>query len=186
MGTFILAALGVALALASLLWQAISWLLSGSRVSVEIARTLSDPEGDKSSIIGASTDAKTLAFLRNEGFTEPRIMIRVFNRGRGPSEIEQVGIVGPTGDGLVGIFDPPLPCRIDGETSMHWHIDVSAVERWAHALAALRATAAPEMVEIRAQVTLGTGKEIKSKSTLIFPDDLIALRSPFIKKGPGP
>jgi hypothetical protein len=143
----ILAATGVVLALGSLLWQVVEWLLSGSRITVEPARVG----------IAATVPGSTEVI----GFT-------VRNRGRSGTTVEMWGLLLPDGRVMVfwtkptGWSNPELPHSLASGTGATWTIPLEWVRQ-----AAREETVSP--VEVRPQVTLGTGKKKAARRATPIP-----------------
>jgi hypothetical protein len=152
-GALIVGAIGVVLAVGSLLWQAWTFLRSGSRVRVE-AR-----DGFRRAGIGAvATIAKTAsaeeaAHLRDQGFTERVLAVHVSNAGRGSTSVVSVDLVFNDGGSVASAAqDPPLPFRLEGESEQAWYMEAQLAQRYAAAMQIERPT-------VRAEVRLGGRKK---------------------------
>ena len=79
--TIVLASLGVVLALASLAWQARTFIVTGSRISVEIRPGLMG----FGSVVTLSSEgtADQLGYMHSQGYTDPVFAVQVNNTGRG-------------------------------------------------------------------------------------------------------
>jgi hypothetical protein len=108
--TTILATVGVVLAVASLVWQAWTFRLSGSRVSVRLRSGMRDL-ANTAAVTGPdhmSTDQELR--LRTQGFTHPVLAVEVKNSGRSPTSVQSVSIQFANGAVYTeSHFDPALP-----------------------------------------------------------------------------
>jgi hypothetical protein len=134
LATTILAALGIGLALLSLAWQAWSFLLSGSRVTVEVRSGLRSATGALT--IPGTANATALEQVRAQGFHEPALAVEVNNAGRGPTSIVRLDLHFGKGAAVSNtVFDPPLPFRLDGESEQTWLFDAQLARAYAQTLA---------------------------------------------------
>ncbi len=81
--TLVVAILGVVLAVASLVWQAATFVLSGSRVGLTLRRGLirRDGAGTVALALGPlEPSADRYAMLREQGFSEEVVIVEVRNR----------------------------------------------------------------------------------------------------------
>ncbi len=125
--TTVIAALGLLLALASLGWQAWTFRLSGSRVSVEIARGLKSET--HAITMPATATAQQIEQMRSQGFTQPVLAVTVSNGGRGETSIASVDVLLPRGGGVSeSVHEPPLPFRLPGESEQTWYFDARLAE----------------------------------------------------------
>jgi hypothetical protein len=166
----ILASLGVALALASLAWQAFSFRISGSRITTEIQAGLKGFMGGQ---LGVATLPPTAApheveLLRSQGFTEPVLAVRVVNTGRGSTSVASVDLLFDDG-GAVGntTHDPPLPFRLIGESEQSWYFDASFAVAYVSTMEQVKPTGKPHAV--RGRVRLGSKRVVISESSLPIP-----------------
>jgi hypothetical protein len=118
LATTILAALGVLLALASLGWQAVSFRLSGSRVTVVIRAGATD--GLQVATMPGSPAESEVAMLAGQGLTQRILAVEVANSGRAPTSVTSVELRFTNGGGLGGPRrgSPELPCRMDPEEDL--------------------------------------------------------------------
>ena len=126
--TLILASLGVGLALASLAWQAFSFRISGSRISVEILAGLGGVMGGQRGVATLPPTAQRheLDMVRSQGLTEPLLAVRVYNTGRGATSVAAVDVLFDDGGAISNTaYDPPLPFRLIGESVQTWYFDAS-------------------------------------------------------------
>jgi hypothetical protein len=153
LGTTVLAGFGALLAVAALAWQAWSFYLAGSRVSVEIRNGLK--RGNAVATTASTPTPKELEGFAAQGFDEPIFSIKVYNAGRGATSIVDLDITFcDGGGGGVGnlVLDPPLPFRLQGESEQTWHFDAEHVRAVAHAFAAAMPDRSFRAVRGRAQI----------------------------------
>jgi hypothetical protein len=165
--TTILAAFGVGLAVLSLGWQAWSFLLAGSRVSVEVGDGLKD--GNKVATIARTATPVEIASLEHQGLTERVLSVRVNNAGRGPTSVVAVGIEFQDGGAISDArLNPPLPFRLDGESEQTWYFEASLASEY---VKAFRTPGATKPALARGYVRLGGRKsEIKSENQVAVPN----------------
>jgi hypothetical protein len=142
--TAVIALLGLVLATLSLGWQAATFLLSGSRLKVNL-------------IYSSRSEGQQLV--------EEILTIQIVNRGRATAYIDECVIYpadGHPGGGISASMEertPPLPSHpLDGLKSTLMYADASLVRM----LAESRPTA-DSPVKVFAQVTAGTGRQKNSK-----------------------
>jgi hypothetical protein len=165
--TTILASLGVALSLASLVWQALSFRLSGSRVSAEVRTGMKNATA-ASTIAGTASETH-LAILRAQGFDEPTLAVRVINAGRAPTSVVKLDITFGKGAATSNtVFDPPLPFRLEGESEQTWHFDARLAEAYRETLVKTLPEGTWHLVRGRVWVG-GREKPIVSKNQALIP-----------------
>ncbi len=164
--TLILASLGVGLALASLLWQGLTFLISGSRVSVKVRVGLKGV-GSVVTLPHAATP-KEVQFMRSQGFTEPVFAVQVNNTGRGSTSVVSVDLVFEDG-GAVGdaALDPPVPFTLVGESEQSWYLDARLASGYVKAIEQVKPTGQPRAA--RGRVKLGSKKVVISKNSIPIP-----------------
>jgi hypothetical protein len=152
--TTVLASFGVGLALLSLGWQAVSFRLSGSRVSVDV-RGGAMGAGQIATL--PSITAEQLRQLASQGMANAVFGVEVKNSGRSPTSVVSAGVVyTPGGGGLTGSYlppSPPLPYRLEGESEATWYFDAGQVVFAAQAFEKVMQTGKP--YAIRGRVQLG-------------------------------
>jgi hypothetical protein len=164
--TLILASLGVGLALLSLAWQALSFMLTGSRVRVGVKVGLRGV----GAVVTLPHDARaqSVGHLRSQGFTDPVLAVEAINRGRGETSIASVDLLFEDGGSVGGgILDPPLPFRLIGESAQTWYFNMQLAVAYAKATESVKPTEKPRAV--RGRVILGSRKVIKSKASIAIP-----------------
>lgn len=120
--TTVIAAVGLLLALGSLVWQAWTFRLAGSRVSVEIARGLKS----QTHVITMPSygNQQQIEQMTAQGFTQPVLAVTVSNSGRGETSIASVDVVLPRGGSISdSVHQPSLPFRLTGESEQTWYFD---------------------------------------------------------------
>jgi hypothetical protein len=156
LATTILAGFGVALALLSLAWQAFSFRLSGSRISVEIRSGFR--RGDMLVTAPWDPSPEEVGRLRAQGLTDSALSVTVTNSGRGPTSVTHVDVFFPNGAAYSDPAAPPsLPFRMEGESEQTWVLDRELVERYVKALE--WATQTGEPLTIRGRVRVAGKKE---------------------------
>jgi hypothetical protein len=88
--TLIIAVVGLALAVASLTWQAVTFVLSGSRVKVELHHGAHDGAGN---LISGPPLAQALRQAAEQGFVHEVIGAKVRNVGRVAVTVERIEAV---------------------------------------------------------------------------------------------
>ena len=165
LATTILAIVGVFLSLVALGWQAVSFWLSGSRVSVEIRAGATD--GVRAiTMAGQPTESQT-ASLYKQGLTQKVLAVEVINSGRAPTSVMSVDVLYPNGAVLTGSYllgSPQLPCRMEAESERTWYVDADLAARTARAFEEDRKTGRPWAV--RGQAKLGGKKTVASKKDI--------------------
>jgi hypothetical protein len=155
--TTILATVGVVLAVASLVWQAWTFRLSGSRVGVRLRSGMRDL-ANTAAVTGPdhmSTDQELR--LRAQGFTHPVLAVEVKNSGRSPTSVQSVSIQFANGAVYTeSHFDPALPFRLEAESERTWYFERGRIVTYAQAMGQVFSTCSP--LTIRGSVSLG-GRE---------------------------
>lgn len=161
--TTVIAALGLAFALAALAWQAWSFRQAGSRVRVEIRSGLMG-RGGMVTTPGAAT-TQQLEQLRAQGYETPVIAVRVMNSGRGATSVASVGVIYEGGAAFENqaAMDPPLPYRLEGEHEETWRFDGGQVTAYARALASTQLGGQT----IRGQVKIGGRDKAVASANMI-------------------
>jgi len=100
--TLVVAILGVLLALASLVWQAATFALSGSRVRLLLRQgALKRMRGGTVRISGPlQPTASDYEVMRSQGLEEPVLIVEVSNRGRMAVSVENITAVSEDGWGV--------------------------------------------------------------------------------------
>jgi hypothetical protein len=175
--TTILATVGVVLAVASLVWQAWTFRLSGSRVSVKLRSGMRDL-ANTAAVTGPNhlmTDQELR--LHAQGFTHPVLAVEVKNSGRSHTSIQSVSIQFANGAVYTGSHsDPALPFRLEAENERTWFFERGQTVAYAQAMGQVFSTGSP--LTICGSVSLGgRGRSpFSRKSDRSAPDRLTAQR----------
>jgi hypothetical protein len=162
----ILGALGVLLALGSLVWQGFTFFRSGSRIRVVLRA------GATNGMVvvtneGAPSEDQQRAY-QNQGLGTPVYGVEVLNAGRGSTSVASVAVAFGNGASYSGAYvagSPELPFRMEGEHEETWYVDAANVVRAARAFEATMPSGKPH--SIRGQVKLGGRKKpIRSKNSI--------------------
>jgi hypothetical protein len=166
--TTILAVLGVVLALLSLAWQAATFYLSGSRVSVEIRSGVRSATA--AATIPGTAPVTHLEQMRSQGLEQAVLGVRVHNSGRSPTSVVSIDLLLPKGASYSQMgFDPPLPFRLEAESEETWHIDADDVRAYAATLTKVLGDG-EEWHVVRGRVRVGgRDKPIVSKNEARIP-----------------
>jgi hypothetical protein len=164
LGTTLLAAFGVGLALVSLAWQWRSFYLSGSRVTVLVKYGL---RGIGAVVTTANPgDREQIARLQAQGFTDPVLAVQVKNAGRSPTSVVAVDLLFHHGGAIGGMqLDPPLPYRLDSESERTWYFPAEPARHYAQATETVMKTNMPHTVRGRVQLG-GKSKPIVSSNRI--------------------
>lgn len=144
----ILSSLALVLSLASLGWQAWTWLRSGPVLRVEVSNIITD--AGSTSAYGAGTP-------------EHYVQVTVVNRGRAAATINTWGIETPGGKNLFVTqplpFSDRLPARVEPHSSLSMHILGDELRRQA-------AEHRIPFHAMRAWVRPATGKQVYAKKSI--------------------
>jgi hypothetical protein len=169
--TLVLAALGIGLALASLVWQALTFLLTGSRVSVEVAAGM---RGMINGLLAVATLPNTatedeVKFVHSQGFTEAVVVVRVNNTGRGATSVVSVDLVFDDGAAVGNaVLDPPVPFTLTGESEQAWYFPLAFASNYIKALEAVKPSG-QSTLDARGRVKLGSKKIVVSTNHVPIP-----------------
>jgi hypothetical protein len=126
--TTLIAVVGLVLAVGSLIWQAASFRLSGSRVSVDIGEGARHVSG--TAVVSAPGPAlrNQMQAMVAQGFTDPVLAVEVRNRGRSPTNVLAVAVAFDNGASYSSTtFEPPLPFRLEAESEETWYFNRAEV-----------------------------------------------------------
>jgi hypothetical protein len=163
--TLVVAIAGLGLAVASLIWQAATFVLSGSRVKIQLKRGfLGSPQGvGPVSRVTAPLDATAdhAATMAAQGFHQELLVVDVRNVGRLPVDITSVDGYLSSGWGFSepGLYNEQLPYRLEPGSKQAWHVPI---EYFRKALV-MRGIASEEAFMV---VGLGTGKAVRTRQRL--------------------
>jgi hypothetical protein len=155
------------LSLASLVWQAATWVLSGSRVRIALRRggLRRDAHGTARLSGPLQPTEGDYAVMRDQGFTDEVLIVDVRNVGRMPVSVDTITINTEDGWGFGRLADPEnpeLPHRLEPGSKQTWHVDLEALQQLVDA--DFKSRDAWMMVE------LGTGKVLRTKeATKVTP-----------------
>jgi hypothetical protein len=166
--TLVLASVGLGLALASLGWQAATFVLSGSRVRVELLLGAADPatlRTGRGMLVTYPLDKwtpDTVALHVGQGMTEPLLFVEARNVGRMPATVEKITAYLTNGVGLEPTMHAhaPLPFRLEPGSSEKWWVSAAMVR------AAVPASQ-PDRMRVHIAVRLGTGKIVRTGSMTV-------------------
>jgi hypothetical protein len=165
--TLVIAVLGLALSVASLSWQAAAFVLSGSRVKVELRHGAQDGVGNLMHGPPGTHDARLLA---SQGFVHELLGVQVRNVGRMPVDVEKVEAVLPKGIRFShpqGHLGPSLPHRVQPHSSQTWFLDMQPIRKAVYANAQTFGLPATQPVYVA--VGLGTGKTAETNQRILVP-----------------
>jgi hypothetical protein len=165
--TLVVAIVGVSLALASLAWQAATFVLSGSRVRLTLRRG-----GLRRTVGGVARMSEPLQptasdydVMHSQGFTEEVVLVEIRNKGRLAVSVEDVSATTEDGWGFQRAADPEnqsLPHRLEPGAKETWHIELSVFQHLVNTDGKQR--------QVWMRVELGTGKVLRTKqATLVVP-----------------
>jgi hypothetical protein len=119
--TLVIAVLGLVLSVASLTWQAATFVLSGSRVRADLKHGAAGAGG----VIHGPPGSQPLASLGAQGFMEEVLGVQVRNAGRLATTIDRIEICLANGVKLAqlsALMGPSLPHRLEPQSSALWFI----------------------------------------------------------------
>jgi hypothetical protein len=166
--TLIVAVVGVVLAAGSLIWQAMTFVLSGPRVRVTLEAGLAGPGG----VMVGPLEAYTIdgrAALEAQGYTERVVVVRAINDGRSRARVDYWLILFGNQASFSNPLDPrnpELPYRLEPGESAIWLVRVADLDALQRKFVDRSAYASL----IWAVVRLGTGRESISRGCLLFRD----------------
>ncbi len=154
---------GLLLALGALGWQAMTWLLSGPRVTVDMQIGGVGPGG---LLLGppGSDPIKWMGQFPPGAFTDPVVVAQVSNKGRMPVSIASVSAVFDLGVELKDLnntfpSNPELPHRLEPYSDMTYLLPGVQVS----AAASATASALGGRHDVGLLVQLGGGKQVRTK-----------------------
>ncbi|SRR6266567_2577895 len=160
--TLIIAVLGLVLSVASLTWQAATFVLSGSRVRADLKHGAANAGG----VVHGPPGSQPLASLAAQGFTEEVIGVQVRNEGRLATTIDKVEA--SLANGLkVNLFGalpgPSLPHRLEPQSSAVWFMPAAPVRAAVAASAQVLKRADPCQVWMEVEVV---GRVVKTRQSM--------------------
>lgn len=163
---FVLALIGLVAAVASLVWQAVTFTLSGIRPQCKMAHGAINPGQQYATypIVGRTLQLPSSAVA--QGFTEEALFVTVHNAGRLPFTVKNWRLVleGGVSTGVLNNpFGPTLPHRLDVGEEATWAIEMNQVRQVADAWRTQHGGASvPAWMEVQ----VGNGKTYKSKEVV--------------------
>jgi hypothetical protein len=147
--TLVIAVVGLALAAASLAWQAATFALTGSRVRADILRGVTG-RGVLVTYPPDKWSSSSLSMHAAQGMPNEVVAVEVRNVGRMPASVQKITAYLENGIGLSPLqTEPPLAYRLEAGSSERWWIDAAEVRA---AIAASKLTRS----KIHIAVELGT------------------------------
>jgi hypothetical protein len=114
LSALIIAIVGLVLATASLTWQLVSFLLSGSRVRVGLRRGARDANGNMLHAAPKNWGDGNDMLAKSQGYGIPILAVTVHNRGRMAINVESVSAAGGTWTiDQQSVPNIPLPHRLE-------------------------------------------------------------------------
>lgn len=165
--TLVVAICAAVVAATALGWQVASWLLSGGRAKVELLNGALHQFGPQWVVMPPNKPLDPSAAAN--GFTRRAIFVEVRNVGRLPITVTSWQLKLPGGVKIGELNSPngpKLPHRLEVGDNATWAIEVDG--QLVAALHATRRMAKVDDVEVRAVVSLGSGKEITTRRRITF------------------
>jgi hypothetical protein len=162
--TLVTAIIAVALAAASLAWQAATFVLSGSRVRVTLRRgAIRRQPGEVSRVsFPVNPTASAIQTAVAQGFTQEVAVAEVRNRGRLAVSVEKASLESEDGWGYALLQDPenpPLPHRLEPGALQTWHVELKPLRMVVDGDGKAR--------RVGMVIELGTGKVIRTKKAIV-------------------
>jgi len=165
--TFVVAAIGLVLAVASLAWNVAQFLLTGGRAKVELIRGVLTQNGVITLPLNKRMERELARLAVEHGFTEQVIGVIVTNTGRAPVRVQRWGITCPgTATYWVGgeSIGTDFPATIEGGAQQTWVAPMKPAAALAYAAAGISTDNPP----VHGTVELGTGKSLLTKDSMTF------------------
>lgn len=166
LANFVVAVLAVALAIISLLWQAITWRLSGGMAKVNLFLGAIDSTGSAYITVPAKYSIGEMERLKRQGFSRKVAILTVWNTGRLPITVHGWQIEFQKRYKILQtsfVMGPDLPFRIDIGESGTWAVDLQKI---AAISSALESSAGSKSVKIRTAIKLGDSRLIRAPQTM--------------------
>jgi hypothetical protein len=128
LAALIVAVIAVCLSVFSLSWQLVSFVLSGPRIRVQLDQAFRDPVQGAMLVTTPEAIVGGLGKLRELGYLEHVVLVRVANTGRTAATVERWNI--RFGNGALYLHpasDPVnlrVPARLEPHSSVTWHTPV--------------------------------------------------------------
>lgn len=171
--TLLVAVLGVILSVASLVWQAATYLLEGPRVKVELRVGAASFSGGYAHQPVKPGWQRGLAEMAAQGMTQGLLVVLVRNIGRHPTSVLRYS--GVTDGGVkFGLTSAPpgcpsLPHRLEPHSEALFYLELAD----AHAVVDATAATAKRARAIRIEVELGNGRTVTTKEKLLASELVI-------------
>ena len=157
--TLVIAVLGLVLSIVSLIWQAATFVLSGSRVRAELKHGARNADV----VVSGPPGWQRVA---SQGLGEEVIGIEVRNVGRMAASIDSVQAALPRGTKttlLQSFIGPPLPHRLDPQSVASWYLPAAPVRATVGAAAEVFKRRNPSKVWMEVTVA---GKVVRSRQSM--------------------
>jgi hypothetical protein len=174
--TLTVALLAFALSVASLTWQAVTFFLSGSRLSCELRMGAVNPLTRKWMTQPVESWEGVTSHMVSQGFTQERVFVIARNKGRAPASVDAFHLVSNTGQsfGQTGTeaWEDKLPMRLEPQASAMWSFPgdlLSDAIELIQSAPEIANRAPGGILEMRAEVETGSGKKVRSKEVMTYP-----------------
>lgn len=162
--TLVIAVVGLALAAASLAWQAATFALTGSRVRADFLFGAIG-RGVLITYPPENWSATSAAAHAAQGFTEEVVAVEVRNVGRMAVSVQKITAYLDNGIGISPIqTQPPLPFRLEPGSSERWWVEAEEVARAIETSKRTGMIQPSHRSKVHIAVGLGTGKVVKTKA----------------------
>lgn len=164
----VIASISLLVAGLSLGWQIAQWLLSAGRPKAMLLHGVQGGGGVVTGPVERTGAPRNIKNVRKQGFDGPEIIgVQVTNRGRAPVTVESVALCPRGGEVRFvpqgELNGSELPHRLEAGTNSSWFVDADL----GHRLVAVSRDTLQERIQgVYMSVTLGTGKTIKTPTTL--------------------
>jgi hypothetical protein len=162
--TLAIAVLSLVLSVASLTWQAATFVLSGSRVRAE----LKHGARNASTVVTGAPGSQDFLSLAGQGLTDEVIGIEVRNVGRLAASIQSVSAALASGLKVTPVRElvgPTLPHTLEPQSAASWFLPAAPI-RDVVAFSSKGRLKQPDPNKVWMEVTLGTGKVVRSKQSM--------------------
>ncbi|MHC3424718.1 hypothetical protein [Streptomyces sp. DT18] len=161
---FVIALIGLIAAVVSLVWQAITFVLSGIRPQCNMLHGAVNARRQYAMYPITSREIRLPSSVAAQGFTQEFLFVTVHNVGRLPFSVRNWSLAlegGVKTEVSNNPFGPPLPYRLDVGDEATWAIEMSQARQVAETLRSQRggAVRVPTWMEVQ----VGNGKTYKSK-----------------------
>lgn len=169
---FVIACLGLVVALLSAGWQVFAWVMDGRRVRVRLLHGVRSGGSVFSGAIGKDGRPNDLGVLLEQGVVgEEVIGVSVTNVGRAPVRIDSYGVQlvrgGFASQPVGSVMGPSLPFRLPPGETEAWYVAAGEARALVHAVKAIGREASRE---VRMTVQLGTGDTVRTRRSVTVDD----------------